>query len=424
MRYLLYGEGISLNSVATYLKDKNIEYSFYNDLDQIPNISSVDVVIRSPGINPNSSFLKLCKKNNIKVLSYLDLFYSLNQSLSLIIVTGTNGKTTTCHLLNSILNQEYRFLLGGNMGIGLFQKDISKYDGMIIEASSFMLVDSNLIKPHIYVITNLYSHHLEFHDSKEEYFEAKLHITSKLQEDDYLIYEYENEDIKKYIKNQNHKTKTFSLTNCDADGYIFDNYIYIDGQKLFSLELIKIKNETILKDLLIALLCAKILNLKNCNILKGIADFKELPHRYEIFYKDSNNIFVNDSKSTSVHATLSALSNTFYLYNNYNIILILGGKNTFESYDRLIYYQNKIKKIYLFGENRFIIYRELSKYFDVLLFDDLDELNKNLINALENRDLVLFSPGSSSKDMFASFNERGDYFKMSIIKYLKKSSKN
>lgn len=405
-KYLLYGKGFSNQEVAKYLISKKIDYEFYIDGDKEIRLNQNMTIIKSPGIKPQSPFLVKAKEEGLKIVSLLDFYYQTEQDKEIIIVTGTNGKTTTCQIIYELL-KNHHFVLGGNMGKSLFNHH--NEDGIIIEASSFMLVDSNNIKPHFYVVTNLSPHHLDFHLSKEAYFKAKLHLIDHLDKNDFVICEKQGE-VENYCQGKEIKLRTFSLIQ-NADAFYDGENIIYQNEKICRL---KVYNWMLLKDLLIGVIVAKEKGIKNDQISNVLHSFVGLEHRYEIFYQNENNIFINDSKSTSAHALVSALENTLLYFNN-PIVLIMGGKDTKEDYLQLLKFKSNIKTVYLYGENRFLVASILND-FRIRIFKTLNECLENLFPNLEKGDLVLFSPGASSLDQFSSFAERGDVFKSFIKK--------
>lgn len=184
-RYLLYGYGITNQAVKKFFDLHHIAYIIYLDdeKDGLPFEKifwQIDYVIKCPGIKFDTPFLKRCYELNIKVISDLELLYLLYKEYEYIIITGSNGKTTTSYLTYQMLDSSNLFQhgLGGNIGVPLFSLllDQRVHRGIVIEASSFMLHNTYECKPKIYVLTNLIPHHLDYHKNVEDYYFVKLKL--------------------------------------------------------------------------------------------------------------------------------------------------------------------------------------------------------------------------------------------------------
>ena len=132
----------------------------------------------SPGINANNSkFKKKLIKNKRKLITDIDIFYKINPNIKSIVVTGTNGKSTTCKIIEHVLkNDKKKVVLGGNIGQPLLNLKYKKNTFVIIEASSYQLSYSKFIKPTYALLLNLTNDHLDWHGTKRNYIKAKMKI--------------------------------------------------------------------------------------------------------------------------------------------------------------------------------------------------------------------------------------------------------
>ena len=159
-KIILYGMGISNKSISKFLNNLNIEYKVYID-EKIGinkkfnlNFDSDTLIIKSNGIKPNTNFLINAKKANCVILNDLEL-YSLLSKEKVLAITGSNGKTTTCNLLNKLLNKKKKTILCGNNGSPIFDYINEETDYKIIECSSFMLDNVKIFHPHVYILLNI-----------------------------------------------------------------------------------------------------------------------------------------------------------------------------------------------------------------------------------------------------------------------------
>ena len=194
--FCLYGLGVTGQSVINYFDRKNlsITYSAWDDdfskrklfgyhtnekegkrfFSQ--NIDSADFIIVSPGINLKKTKLKKkLEENKHKIITDLDLFYLFNPKIKTIVVTGTNGKSTTCKILEHVLKKNnINVRLGGNIGKPVLDLDLKKYPMVVIEASSFQLAYSKFIRPDYAAILNITNDHLDWHGSYKNYVDSKF----------------------------------------------------------------------------------------------------------------------------------------------------------------------------------------------------------------------------------------------------------
>ena len=162
----------------------------------------------------------------------------------------------------------------------------------------------------------------------------------------------------------------------------------------------------------------KILNIKENSFLKSLKSFKGLPHRYEVFLKYKNFIFINDSKATSFQATKFALQNTK------NIFWILGGLPKKNDKILLKDLKKNIVKSYLIGRHINFFKKQIKNNVEYCVTKNL---KKSLIQIFKdvklynlNEKNILLSPAAASYDQFYNFEERGEVFKKLSKHYVRK----
>ena len=193
LSFLVYGLGLTGKSVVNFFKKNNIKnYQVWDD--EIKNIfknkktknlslslKNVNYIILSPGVNLNKSKNKkeLLKYKN-KIITDIDLVFLLKNFSKSIVVTGTNGKSTTCKILAHILKKNgYNVLVGGNIGKPILNFKIRKDSFLIIEASSFQLAYSKFISPDFSVLLNITNDHLDWHGNMKNYINSKFKVFLK-----------------------------------------------------------------------------------------------------------------------------------------------------------------------------------------------------------------------------------------------------
>ena len=421
--FCVYGLGRTGQSVINYFKKKKFtDYIAWDDNKILRNffglktkgkktflehLDLVDFIIVSPGISLKKAKLK--KKlfeNKNKIITDLDLFYLLNPKVKSIVVTGTNGKSTTCKILEHILKKnKINVRLGGNIGKPVLDLDLKKNPIVIIEASSFQLAYSQFIRPDYAMILNITNDHLDWHGSTKEYINSKFKIFSNQKRDNFAF--IGNKKLLKKFKKNKYQSKLQLVNQTQYNkikAKIKNNYL---------------RSEVNEENMSFVYALSKILKIKEKPLINSLKSFKGLPHRHEIFYKNKNQIFINDSKATSFE------SSKFALKNNNNIFWIVGGLPKMKDKFKLGGIKENVIKAYVIGKHM--------KNFKKLLKDQVNfKLCKTLKNAvisifedtakiIDKPITILLSPGSASYDQFANFEERGNYFKNLITKKFKKN---
>ena len=187
LSFLVYGLGLSGTSVINFFKKKGIKkfkvwddnkkkvHIKYRSKNLIHTLNQVDYIVLSPGISLLKN--KKLSKFKKKIITDIDIFYLYNYKFKSIVVTGTNGKSTTCKLLAHLLQKnKYKCVLGGNIGTPILNLKNFNNSFVIVEASSFQLSHSKFIRPDFALFLNFSNDHLDWHGSKNKYLNSKLKI--------------------------------------------------------------------------------------------------------------------------------------------------------------------------------------------------------------------------------------------------------
>ena len=279
-------------------------------------ILNADVVMKSPGIPEKSPIVKKLFEKGVKVISEIEFAAPYTKAIT-IGITGSNGKTTTTMLTYHLLKSAgLNVGLGGNIGKSFAcQVADNDFDSYVLELSSFQLDGIIDYKPHIAILTNISPDHLDRYDYKyENYINSKFRITMNQTEEDYLIYDAEDEAITNWLKNNTTKATLipFSLNQVFTEGaYIKDNKIEV---KMMNHEEFSMETETIalegkhnMKNAMAATSVAKLMQIRNATIRESLSNFQGVEHRLEKVLKIQNVQYINDSKATNVNASFFAL---------------------------------------------------------------------------------------------------------------------
>ena len=421
--FAIYGMGKTGLSVINYLKNNNnLNVTYWDDDKEkkklynlnnkkkkhfVNSLDRVDYIVISPGVSiRNIQLKKKLIKNNKKIITDIDLFYLINPKVKSIIVTGTNGKSTTCKIILHLLKKnKINSFLGGNIGKPILDLKIVNNSVVIIEASSYQLAYSRFINPTYALILNISNDHLDWHGTFKNYKTAKMKIFSNQKKSDYAF--INNKNLIKDFKKQKYKSK-LKIVNLNAFIKIKNK---IKNKYLNS----KLNNE----NLSFVFELSKIFKIKTTSFTKSLNSFRGLPHRHEVFYTKNNVKFINDSKATTFEASKLALQC------NHNIFWIVGGlpklgdkfyfknikKNIVQAY--IIGKKISFFKMQLKGKIKFQINNNLKKAL-ISILTKLKTKKKNFPST------VLLSPASASFDQYKNFNERGNHFKRLVKFYAPK----
>ena len=382
-------------------------------------ILNATVVMKSPGIPEKVAIVKKLVEKGIPVISEIEFAAAFTKAIT-IGITGSNGKTTTTMLTYHLLKSAgLNVGLGGNIGKSFaWQVVEDSFDSYVLELSSFQLDGIVNYKPHIAIITNISPDHLDRYDYKyENYIDSKFRITMNQTEENYLIYDADDEAITNWLQNNITRAKLipFSLTKMFEEGaFIKDNTMKVSiNQEDFKMETeaIALEGKHNMKNAMAATSVAKLMQIRKATIRESLSNFQGVEHRLESVLKIQNVQYINDSKATNVNATFFALDSM-----NTPTVWIVGGVDKGNDYNELMsLVREKVKAIVCLGvDNKKII----DAFGDVV--DDMIEVN-NMNDAVkmaqrftEKGDTVLLSPACASFDLFENYEDRGNQFKQAV----------
>ena len=382
-------------------------------------ILNADVVVKSPGIPDKAPIVKKLHKKGIKVISEIEFVYQFAENTS-IAITGSNGKTTTTLLTYHLLKQSgLNVGLAGNIGESYAKQVATHPDKLfVLELSSFQL-DGNIdYNPHIAVITNISPDHLDRYDYKyENYIASKFRITMNQTEEDYLIYDADDEAINNWLKNNTTKAQLvpFSLTKkFDKGAYLENNNIIamINNEEItVAVNEIAIEGKHNLKNAMAATLVAQMMRVRKQTIRESLSNFQNAEHRLEKVAKINKVQYINDSKATNVNATYFALESM-----TAPTVWIVGGVDKGNDYDELMsFVHEKVKAIICLGIDNEKIKNAFGGIVDVMVeATSMAEAVKLSAKFAEEGDTVLLSPACASFDLFKSYEDRGAQFKNAV----------
>lgn len=402
------------NDLWAKLKIKDSKFFWES---QVPKGLNVDLIVRSPGVRPDSPQIKKLLGQKTKVTSPTNIFF--NECLCPIIgVTGTKGKGTTATLIYKILREKYKdVILAGNIGTPALDviSKIKKDSVAVLELSSFQLVDLKK-SPHVAVILMVTSEHLNWHKDQQEYVGAKKPIVSFQKEKDFAVVNSDFETSLKITNGIKSKIYHFSTRKRTNGVYISANKIISEiGEKeeICDMSKIQLPGKHNLQNVLAAVCVAKIYSAKNNIIVKVLTTFKGLEHRLQLIGEKSQIQFYNDSFSTTPETTIAAIDSF-----SERKILVLGGSSKNSDFSKLakkIVHDSSIAALILIGREAERIEMSIKNNGGfrgpvIKGAKNIKEIVNCAYQIAKPGEIVLFSPACASFDMFKNYKDRGNQF--------------
>jgi UDP-N-acetylmuramoylalanine--D-glutamate ligase len=384
---------------------------------QLQTFLNQDLIVVSPGVPWDLPQLREARKRGIQVYPEVEVASWFLQG-TLVGITGTNGKTTTTTLLGRVFEVSgFPTFVGGNIGVPLITavNRIPEDSILVVELSSFQLEAAQDFRPHVAVLLNLTPNHLDRHPSFEAYVSAKAQIFRNQTAEDYAILNADDHNVMA-LAPAIASTKVFFSRQRELPDGVFldrDNIVY----RVRNLERVILRRQDVrlrgdfnLENVMAATAAACVLGVEFEAIRDAVADFRGVEHRLEFVREILGIDFYNDSKATSVDATVNALS-AF----EGGVHLILGGKDKGAPYEPLRgMLEGRVKHVYLVGAAAERIAKELAGAAEFTYSGDLEIATRQAFEHAEPRDVVLLAPACSSFDQFRDFEHRGQAFKDSV----------
>lgn len=370
--------------------DKDINYITIDEI--VEKLPQFELTIRSPGFPSNNVYFPLIRMCSKHLISEIELGYHfLKKKKNMIIaVTGSDGKTTTLHLISDLLNSvNIKNIMLGNVGTPFCEKvQKLKNEVVLLELSSFQLEDIYDFKPDIVVLTNFRANHLDHVSDLNYYYASKKRILFNVSKN--KIISTPNTYIENYINIFASKNEIY--TNGES--------IFYRGKPIINIQELNNRHYLLIDSCLALSAVVSSFGYHNA-YLKALHNFQGLKYRQEEI-KYLHFTCVNDSKST----TTQALEECLKSYQNCKRIIIIGGIYKSLGIEDINFLSDD--EILLFGKDRNKI-SELIKR-ETKSFSNLDEIFSYLKSIdIENK-TIIFSPACSSLDQFESFEQRGKIF--------------
>ncbi len=437
-RFLVLGLGRSGQSVSRFLLRAGAEVLGWDEnravrtseavaglkqqgleLTNQPDAVNPKWAIVSPGIPDSHPVVKALLKHGTKVADELD-FSSCFVPGPLVVVTGTNGKSTTTTLIARILVASGKKVFwGGNLAPG---KPLSQALGQaardyyVVETSSFQLERARWLKPKVAVVLNITPDHLNRHQTMAAYAESKLRVLDRQTREDFAVLNRDDERVRQARARGRGRKRFFSTRGRANGACLVNGDIWCLGRRVMPKTQLALPGEHNVENALAACLASGLLGAGPGPMQQVLSRFRGLEHRMERVAVINRVVFVNNSMSTNPVAAARSLAAAA---ERRGVVLIAGGREKgLPLDDYLAAIERHAKWVVLTGENRHRLARAL-KQRGFSRWSKAADL-ESAVRAAQGRavagDTVLFSPGFASFDQFADFQARGEAFRVLVRK--------
>lgn len=436
-KVLILGAGITGRSVSRFLTESGStslmldEVASPNSQNSITDLtlSDFDLAIVSPGWRHDHPWIVEVRKSGIELLSEVDLAWrircELNPQQRWLALTGTNGKTTTVQMAESMLQRSgIRARACGNVGDPVIDlvRD-SDIDILVLELSSFQLSWSREARFFASAILNIADDHIDWHGSFAAYADAKFAVAEM---SEMLIANLDDPVVESGVRELPIRIVPYTL-NTPAphqiglvENLIVDRaFVSGDAEVLFELSDVTPSVPHNVANAMAAAGLARAVGANATSISAALADFRLDHHRLELILEHNGVSWIDDSKATNPHAALAALKSQM------RAIWIAGGLAKDANMELLIKEgRSRIKYAILIGRDASVISDSLRKFAPDVLFEIVDsklagsELMREVVRIAkakaESGDTVLLAPACASMDQFKNYSERGDLFAQAV----------
>lgn len=392
---------------------KNISYTLGKHLES--DFLWADIIIKGPSVKWDNQFVQFALKNNREVLMEMSIFFEFCPA-KIIGITGTRGKSTTTHMSfglikkaidDKLLNFNKVYLAGNVAGISTIEllNNVTKNDLVVLELSSWQLSGLSSIKksPWISIFTNIFPDHFNYYLDETDYLNDKKNIYLYQLKNDYLIANY---SLKSIVQKDNPQT----------------NVIFFEKKSLLNEDFI-LQGDHNKENIAAVIELAKILKINDSYTKEYLKSFKGLSFRQEKIAEINGIDVINDTTSTTPIATEVAID----AYKSRNIILILGGMSKSlplgNLLDKIDQYVKKIVLISGTFTDEILPFLDENKLINKKSLLSLTEAFDLALKSATQGDIILFSPGATSFNMFKNEFHRGEEFSRIVMYATKKNNK-
>jgi UDP-N-acetylmuramoylalanine--D-glutamate ligase len=388
-------------------------------------LDQIELVVVSPGVPANIIPIRYAERAGAEVIGEVELAARYLKG-RIVAITGSNGKTTTTSLIGELLRDAGLpgVQVGGNIGKALISMvGDSRDDGWtVVELSSFQLETIKSFRPAIATVLNVTPNHMDRYETFNDYAAAKHRIFMNQTAEDVAVLNADDETVSSWASGLRARVMWFSVRRDLGDKGVFlrGDELMSGDRALLQVNELKLRGLHNVENVAAAFAVGIAAGASIESMAATAKRFNPVEHRLEFVAEIDEVRFYNDSKATSVDATVKALE--AFASDAGKVVLILGGRGKKAPYEPLAsLVKSKVRKLVLIGEDAETIASELGGYGFFEMASDMEDAVARSFKSAEKGDVVLLAPACASFDMFESFEHRGKVFK-SAVGELKDSS--
>ncbi|CAN5872476.1 UDP-N-acetylmuramoyl-L-alanine--D-glutamate ligase [soil metagenome] len=383
-------------------------------------LDNIDLVVLSPGVPVKSISVRYAERAGAEIIGEVELASRFLKG-RMVAITGTNGKTTTTALVGQLLTDAgLPAQVGGNIGTPLISLvEGSKDEGWtVVELSSFQLETIKKFHPSVAVMLNITPNHMDRYEGFSDYAAAKHRIFMNQETGDVAILNGDDEVVSSWASGLRAHVVTFSVRREPREGLFLRGRALVcrtrvGERTLMNRDEMKLRGLHNVENVLAALSAGLACGASPESMRETVSRFEPVEHRLEFVAEIKKVKFYNDSKATSVDATLKALE--AFKDDAGKVVLILGGKGKKAPYIPLAApIRERVRQLVLIGEDAETIAKELGEYAPSHRAVDMREAVQLSFGSAQPGDIVLLAPACASFDMFENFEHRGKAFKKEV----------
>lgn len=384
-------------------------------------LDQIELVVISPGVPTSSIPARYVDRADGEVIGEVELAYRFMKG-RIVGITGSNGKTTTTSLIGEMLtNAGLKTQVGGNIGTALISLAETSTDDTwtVVELSSFQLETIVDFRPNVAVALNVTPNHMDRYDLFTDYAAAKHRLFKNQTSEDLAILNADDEITASWTHGLKAHVSMFSTARELEEGLFMrgrDLVCRANGSEkvLTTRDEMNLRGIHNVQNVLASFAAGLACGADPDSMRETVQNFKAVEHRLEYVSAIEGVKFYNDSKATSVDATLKALE-ALAGDEEGQIVLILGGRGKNAPYEPLTeLIKSRVRALVLIGEDADNIESQMKDYAEIVRADDMKDAVERSFAAAQGHDVVLLAPACASFDMFKSFEQRGEVFKAEV----------
>lgn len=431
MRVLVLGAGLSGLSASRLLTRLGTEHALYDRraaaLEQAPPgtetaggewdpslLAGVSLVVTSPGFKPHLPPLADVRAAGIPIWSEVELAIR-HLACPVIAITGTNGKTTVCHQTTEMLVESgIRAIAAGNIGLPISDVIPETWEAVVLELSSFQLHYTYSLAPRVAVLVNVADDHLDWHRSLIAYRLAKGRISRHLTDDDLLVYDIGDHGAVAHTLGAGGRQAPVTGANPAPEGPfgLSSSGLVLPGRSVRVPDIPEL-DYGFRVNLAASAVAAMEMGADPEAIARVVSRFRHRHHRRTVVGSLGGVTWVDDSKATNPHAAMAAIRSYP------SVVLIAGGKDKGLDLSPLVQAPN-VRHMVVMGECGPDLAKMASRV-PAALAGSMEEAVQMASDEARAGDTVLLAPGTSSFDMFAGYQDRGNHFIRHVEAYLSRT---